>query len=117
MNLSEEHIELLKGILQEMCTGSEPIPRSKIFAAFASKAQVGVEKYLFERDLSELVKNNIIPGYQIKVGRKGGVSKKETMEQVTVTCSSGNYIGQVPKTQLTEFISSFNYERWSHQKE
>lgn len=104
MNLLEEHVDLLKAILQEVCL-CDTIPRSKIFTIFEERVRSGIEKYKFERDVSELIKRGDIPGYQIKVGRKGGISKAESMERVTVTCSLGKYVGLIPKKQLSEFLT------------
>lgn len=103
-NLSKEHVELVKQILQEICA-EDTVPRSEVFTIFEERAGSGIERYRFERDVSELIKQGDIPGYQVKVGRKGGISKADVMEQVTVVCSSGKYVGLVPKNQLSEFIT------------
>ena len=105
-DLSENQIETLKSVLQELCTTESPVPRSTIFQSFEVKAKSGIEKYRFERVLSELIRDEKIIGYEVKVGRNGGVIKTEPIERVTVICSSGRYIGCMPESQLFEFISS-----------
>ena len=106
--LSESQIETLKSVLQELCTTEFPVPRSTIFQSFEVKTKSGIEKYRFERVISELIRDEKIIGYEVKVGRKGGIIKTEPIERVTVICSLGQYIGCMPKSQLVKLISSLN---------
>jgi len=108
MNLSREHIEIVKEIVQEICSDSEPVPRSQIFFIFRERTNSDIEKYKFVRDVSELINNGGVPGFRIKVGRKGGVARADSMEQVTLTCSFGKYVGLISKVPLSNFISSMH---------
>lgn len=104
--LSDDHIEILKLVLQERCTEIDTISRSEIFAIFESRAKSGLEQYRFKKILSDLIRERKICGYEVKVGRNGGIRKTEPIERVTVSCSYGKYIGCIPVSELSKLISS-----------
>lgn len=106
MMLSDDHIETLKLVLQERCNEVETVSRSEIFEIFESRARSGLEKYKFKKILSDLVRERKICGYEVKVGRNGGIRKTEPIERVTVSCSFGKYIGCIPISELSKLISS-----------
>lgn len=88
MLFSNEQIIELENILGELCTDNKTIPRSEIFSAFQKKTAINIEQYRFEREVSFLIKNKLIKGYQIKVGRNGGVSKEEILKDITIIVSN-----------------------------
>jgi hypothetical protein len=116
MNLSREHIEIVKEIVKEVCSDSGPVPRARIFSIFQERTNSDIEKYKFVKDVSELIRTGTLPGYCIKVGRKGGISKNDSLEQVTVTCASGKYVGLVSKEPLSNFISSMKNTQFTTQQ-
>jgi len=103
--LSDEQVQILKQVLQETCTDEKTVPRSEIFDKFEKLAKSKIEKYRFERDLSELIRSARITGYEVKVGRNGGVIRTEPIERVEITCSEGKYIGTMPSSKLAQLIS------------
>jgi hypothetical protein len=106
MTLSKDHVEVLKRVLQEVCEEGVTIPRYKIHSVFENKTKSGIEKYKFERDLSQLIKQGKISGYELKAGCNGGVARTEPIERVTVICSTGKYMGVMPASKVLDFIST-----------
>jgi|SRR5690606_3231610 len=106
MTLSDDNIELLKLVLQEKCSEAETISRSEIFEIFENRARSGLEEYRFKKILSDLIREGKICGYEVKVGRNGGIRKTEPIERVIVSCSYGKYIGCMPSSELSKLISS-----------
>lgn len=106
MTLSDDYVELLKLVLQEECKESEAVSRSKIFETFEKRAKSGFEEYKFKKELSNLIREGRICGYEVKVGRSGGIQKTEPIERVTVSCSYGKYAGCMLESELSRLISS-----------
>jgi hypothetical protein len=104
MILSEQEIKILEAVLKECCNENHCTTRDDIYRTFFPFSCSEIQKYKFNNELSRLIKENIITGYEIKQGRKGGIIKTDTLEQVTVTCISGNYSGYLPKSKLLNFL-------------
>lgn len=105
MTLPQDHIELLKLILQDICK-DKPIPRSNVWQIFIKKSCAEIPCYRFERILSDLIKTEQIPGYQIKAGRTGGIYKKENYQKIQLRCYSGKFVGQLPESKVSKLVSS-----------
>ena len=108
MDLNNFHIETIKRILSEVCIDGKTVSRPKIYSIFENECKSGMERYRFEKSLSELIKSGKIQGFKVKVGRTGGVQKIEPQEIIEVRCSSGKYIGTVSATQLYEILSQIS---------
>lgn len=108
MTLSKDQVETLKKVLQEVCEEGITVPRYRIHSAFENKTKAGVEKYKFERELSQLIREGKISGYELKTGCNGGVAHTEPIERVTVICSTGKYMGVMPVSRLLSFISTLH---------
>lgn len=104
--LSDEQVEILKLVLHDECNEAEAASRSKIFETFEKRARSGLEEYRFKKELSDLIREGKICGYEVKVGRNGGIRKTEPIERVTVSCSYGKYVGCIPESELYKLISS-----------
>lgn len=104
--IDENHIEILISILKDSCKEDKIVPRSVLFSKFESKTKSGMEIYKFKKALSFLIKNGTISGYDIKIGRNGGVFKISSSEQISITCSSGKFIGEISKKELNKLIKN-----------
>jgi hypothetical protein len=102
--MQEDHLAILISVLQDCCKEGKVVPRSVIFSKFESRAKSGLEIDRFKKALSLCIKSGIITGYEIKQGRDGGVCKISQVEKVTIICSSGKFIGQIPSETLTRLI-------------
>jgi hypothetical protein len=105
--ITQDHLQILISILQEQCTDGKVVDRGKLFYKFESKAKSGMEIFRFKKALSFCINNGMITGYKIKVGRKGGVYKTAPMERVSIITSSGKFIGEVSKQNLSQLVSGF----------
>jgi hypothetical protein len=103
--IPEDHLQILISVLQENCTDGKVVDRGKLFDKFESRAKSGMEIFRFKKALSFFINNGTISGYEIRLGRNGGVYKKVPMERVSITCSSGKFIGEVSKRELSRLIS------------
>ncbi|MCK9567604.1 hypothetical protein M0R72_01480 [Candidatus Pacearchaeota archaeon] len=103
--IPEDHLQILISVLQENCTDGKVVDRGKLFSRFEGRAKSGMEIFKFKKALSFLINNGTITGYKIKIGRNGGVYKAEPMERVSITCSSGKFIGEVSRQELSRLIS------------
>jgi hypothetical protein len=102
--MQDDHLVILISVLQESCEDGKVVPRSVIFSRFENRAKSGFGIDKFKRALSLCINGGTISGYEIKQGRDGGVYKISQMEKVTVICSSGKFIGQIPSETLTRLI-------------
>jgi hypothetical protein len=109
--LSNDQINILKSVLQELCINGKTIKRSYIFSKFEERAKSELELYRFEQIISKLIKDNIIKEYEIKVGRNGGISKKEDTELIIINCSYGIYRSYINKTKLNKLINSLHLKQ------
>jgi hypothetical protein len=109
--LSNEQINILRSVLQELCTNGKTIKRSDIFSKFEERVKSNLELYRFEQIVSKLIKDKIIEEYEIKVGRNGGISRKEDTELVIITCSTGSYRSYINKTKLNKLINSLHLKQ------
>jgi hypothetical protein len=98
-------------ILEEKCINDKVIIRAEIFEAFEQQNKSGMEKYYFEKELSALIKTNQITGFEIKAGRNGGIKKQEDKENITITCSSGIYTGEVNIKAVIDFLNKTQLKR------
>jgi hypothetical protein len=106
MTLTDDHIEILKLVLQEICHENACVTRAEIFRRFEKLAKSGIELYRFNKDLSKLIKEDSIVGYEIRQGRHGGIIKTEPIERVIITCSTGEYVGCVPQSKLFSLLKT-----------
>lgn len=104
MTLTDDQIEILKLVLHDICNEYTCITRKEIFQVFEERARSGMELYRFNRGLSQLIKDELIAGYEIRQGRHGGIIKTEPIERITITCSSGKYVGCIPQSKLTKLL-------------
>ncbi len=104
--ITDDHLPILISILQDSCQEGKIIPRSVLFNKFEELTKSGIEIYKFKKSLSFFIKNGTISGYEIKPGRNGGVYKIQPTERVSITCSSGKYIGDISKPELSKLVSS-----------
>lgn len=104
MTLTNDQIEILKLVLQDICSEHTCVTRKEIFQVFETKARSGMELYRFNRDLSQLIRDERIAGYKMRQGRHGGIIKTEPIERITIICSSGKYIGCIPQGKLTKLL-------------
>jgi hypothetical protein len=108
MDLSEEQFQTLVSIIQELCCGGKIIPRSVIFNSFEEKTKSGIERYKFEKELSQYINEGLIMDYKIKAGCKGGIYRNnKAIEVITITCSFGNFVGAIPFRKLSRLINGF----------
>lgn len=103
--LSNEQLEVLKNIIRELCVGNKAVPGSIIFERFELTAKSGMEEYKFKRELSAILKQDLIPGFEMVMGRNGGVKRDEPMERVTLSWSDGNITTMMKKSILKRFLS------------
>lgn len=103
MEIEQNYIDILNGVLEESCRNGEIVSRPVLFARFERKAKSGMEIYRFKKALSFLINSETISGYRIRPGRNGGVYKPE---MIMVTCSFGKFEGDVSKAELLRFISN-----------
>jgi cobyric acid synthase len=104
--ISEDHLQILISVLQDNCTDGKVVDRGKLFYKFESIAKSGIEIFRFKKALSFFIHNGTISGYEIKAGRNGGVYKNIPMERVSITCTSGKFIGEVSKQELSQLLSN-----------
>jgi hypothetical protein len=107
MEIEQNYIDILRGILEESCQDGKIVSRTVMFSKFEREAKSGMEIYRFKKALSFLINKGIIAGYCIKTGRNGGVYKPE---KVTVICSYGKFEGHVSKAELSGLISSLKQQ-------
>jgi hypothetical protein len=106
MTLTDDQVETLKLVLQEICHEHACVTRADIFKRFEKRAKSGIEQYRFNRGLSKLIREERIVGYEIRQGRHGGIIKTEPIERVTITCSTGKYVGCIPQSKLSSLLRS-----------
>jgi hypothetical protein len=106
MTLTDDQVEILKLVLQEICHEHACVTRTKIFELFEKQAKSGIEPYRFNKDLSKLIKQERIVGYEVRQGRHGGIIKTEPIERVIITCSTGKYVGCIPQSKLSSLLTS-----------
>ena len=104
--MKEDHLQILISILQENCTNGNIVDRGTLFSKFESRAKSGIEIYKFKKALSFFIKNGTISGYEVKVGRNGGVFKIEPMERISISCPSGKFIGEISRKELLRITSN-----------
>jgi len=103
--IPEDHLQILISVLQESCTEGKIVDRGALFSKFESRAKSGMEIFRFKKALSFFIKHGTIKGYDIKIGRSGGVYKIVPMERVSITCTSGKFIGEVSRKELSRIIA------------
>lgn len=103
--ISDDHLKILMSVLDESCPEGKIVPRSTLFSKFESQAKSKMEIYAFKKALSFLIKNGIINGYGVKIGRNGGVFRIVPMERVSITCSSGKFIGEISRKELSRIVT------------
>lgn len=109
MTLSQEHVKLLDTIIKDKVHNS-PIPRATIWKIFEKQAKTGMERYRFEKDLSELVRKRIFPEYEMKTGCRGGLVKRLPKEYIVLRANGEEYKGTVSCSALQQFISAIDVE-------
>lgn len=107
----QDHLQVLISILQESCSGGKVIDRGALFSKFEAQTQSGIESVKFKKSLSFLINNRIIIGYDIKPGRNGGVFRVEPSEQISITCSSGKFVGEISRKELSRILASLKKAR------
>lgn len=105
---NEAQLKLLTSILNNNCDTKKAIKRSEIFKIFEKQAKSGLELYKFEQLLSKAIKDNIITGFKVKVGRNGGIVKTIEETVITVVCSLGTFQGNVNTNELLKFLKKNN---------
>jgi hypothetical protein len=105
MKLSDSDLKIITQILAENCKEDKCFPRKEIFKQFCERSDTQIEEYQFKKDISDLIKNNEIKGYQVKPGRNGGVVLDNKIE-VAVKCSEGDFIGNITTKQFETLLKS-----------
>lgn len=100
----EEHIETVQSILNQLCKAGVTVKKSKVFDEFSARVKTDIELYRFERELSKLVRDGKFPGYEIKVGRYGGIARTDQVS-VQLVCPKGQFIGSVSTSKLNKFLT------------
>lgn len=106
----KDHLQILNRVIRQCCTDGKVVPSSILFFQFENIAKSGMELYKFKKALSFIINNRTIIGYDIKRGRNGGVYKTKKQEKITITCSSGKFIGYISIEELKRVISQINKE-------
>lgn len=109
--ITDDHLKILISVIQESCPEGKVIPRLVLFDKFENITNSGMEIYRFKKALSFFIKNGTINGYEIKPGRNGGVYKKQPIERVAITCSSGKFIGNMSRQELSKLMSNLKKHR------
>jgi hypothetical protein len=109
--ITESNLKILLSVLNDSCTEGKVVPRSILFTAFQSKSKSEIEEYKFNKTLSLLINDKKIVGYDIKRGRNGGVFRVVQQEQISVTCSSGKFVGEISKLELSKLITNLKHTK------
>lgn len=110
MTLSKEHVKLIKTIIKDK-VHNKPVPRSTIWKLFEKQAKTGMERYRFEKELSELVRKRVFPEYEMKTGCKGGLVKRLPKERIILQVNGEKYVGAVSRPVLQNFLSAVDVEK------
>jgi hypothetical protein len=105
--ISEKDIPIIQNLLDELCADGKIISKTELYAAFRKKTKTEIEEYRFKLDLPVVMRDDLITGYEITVGRKGGISKKQELETINIQTSFGNYTGKIKKSKLLLLINDF----------
>ena len=105
--ITEQDIIIIQNLLEELCSNGKIISKTELYAAWRPKSKTDIEEYRFKLDLPVLMRDNLITGYEITVGRKGGISKKQELENINIQTSFGNYAGKIKKSKLLLFLNDF----------
>lgn len=100
----KDHIEILKNVLQDVCTKGATVPKANIYALFKQRQKTDIEFYRFSKEMSEIIQCGQIQGYRIKVGRNGGIVKDEPLINVRL-CYNENISENVYQETLTKNVS------------
>jgi hypothetical protein len=112
MRLSKDQILILESILNTHCKDNKTITRKDVYKLFEQQQKSGLEQYLFEIELSEAINTKQIKGYQIKVGRNGGITKEDLLEEITIIHSLGQHSGYITQKTLQLIFKEINHETY-----
>ncbi len=73
--LTDSTLEVIKKILEESCVGEVCVRRSVIYEAVKQHITLDAEQYQFEQALTYAIKNNLLPGFETRSGRAGGICR------------------------------------------
>lgn len=102
--IQSDQIKILYKILDKLCIDDKVIKRSDIFYEFKKETNSELELYKFEQIISKLIKDKTISGYEIKVGRNGGISKVKNKELITIIHSNYTYKGFLDSKTINKLI-------------
>jgi hypothetical protein len=115
MTLSPGHVKVLKKIVREMVK-NQPVPRSAIWKAFLRNTDSKIEKYRFERDISELIRMKELPGFEMKQGRNGGLIRSQPKERIVIKTTEHEVVGFVSPRELKKFLSTVDIINPNHKE-
>jgi hypothetical protein len=75
ISLSSEHIEIVKRILNDNCTGEDCITRKEVFRLLQKERPLNIEEYKFNLLLTKAIISGRILGFETKAGRNGGIRR------------------------------------------